>query len=214
MNSLEVFKNKKVIEEALEATKLYYRPFDPGSYLHHQIMEYNFASKFSKKFIELAYVTLSAWNMNSRGAKLQAFEVFKKSIIKNKKTFYDLNAYTLKDMDKQIVRVLLEKLFNNLNLVAEGKPPLITFSKTMHFYLPRLVGPIDRKYTMKYFYNNTSVPKSITNQFKRFMDIEIEYCKFAKGFKLLKYKDNVWNRSVPKIVDNMIIGYLRTQGRN
>jgi len=160
------------------------------------------------------YVTLSAWNMNSRGAKLQDFEVLKKSIIKSKKTFHDLSAYTLKDMNNQIARELLEKLFNNLYLVAEGKPPLVTFSKTMHFFLPDLIGPIDRTYTMRFFYNNTNVPSSITNQFKRFMDIEIEYCNLAKEFKLSKYKDKVWNRTIPKIVDNMIIGYLRSKGRN
>ena len=208
---IEIFKNENVINAALEETKRYYRPYDPGSYLYHQIMEYNFDSKFSKKFIELAYVTLSAWNMNSRGAKLQNFEVFKKSIVNSEKTFNILNAYTLKDMDDQIVRVLLEKLFNNLDLVAEGKPPLVTFSKTMHFYLPNLIGPIDRTYTMKFFYNNTGVPSSITSQFKRFMDIQSEYCKIAKECKLSKYIDGVWNRSIPKIVDNMIIGYMRTK---
>jgi len=36
----------------------------------------------------------------------------------------------------------LRQLFMNLKLVADGKPPLVTFSKTLHFYLPDLVaGP-------------------------------------------------------------------------
>ncbi|MDO8721446.1 MAG: hypothetical protein Q7J31_04370 [Syntrophales bacterium] len=179
-----------------------------------QIMEYDFDSKFSKDFIELVYVTLSAWNMNSRGAKLQEFEVFKKSIIKNKRTFYDLSSYSLKDIEKPIVRDLLEKLINNIDLVAESKPPLVTFSKTMHFFLPDLVGPIDRTYTMRFFYNNTNVPKTIANQFKRFMDIETEYCNLAKKFKLAKFKDGVWNRTIPKIIDNMIIGFLRLNGKS
>ena len=214
MNSIDVFQNTEIIDAALQETKLYYRPLDPGSYLYNKIMKYSLDSKFSKEFIELVYVTLSAWNMNSRGAKLQDFEVLKKSIIRNKKTIHDLNSYTLKDMNNQTVRGLLENLFTNLDLVAEGKPPLVTFSKTMHFFLPDLIGPIDRTYTMKFFYNNTNVPSSITNQFKRFMDIEIEYCNLAKKYKLTKYKDSIWNRTIPKIVDNMIIGYLRLKGRN
>lgn len=206
---LEIFKNENIISAALKETKLYYRPFDPGSYLYHQIINYNFDSKFTKGFIELAYVTLSAWNMNSRGAKLQDFEVFQKSILRNRNIFDSLNAYKLTDMDNEMVIELLETLFNNLDLVAEGKPPLVTFSKTIHFFLPNLIGPIDRTYTMKFFYNNTSIPDSVTSQFKRFMDIQLEYCKIAKECNLSKHMDEVWNRNIPKIVDNMIIGYMR-----
>lgn len=212
MNNLDIFHNQKTIQTSLQETKNY-RPLDPGSYLYRIIMEYNFEKKFTKIFIELVYVTLSAWNMNSRGAKLQEFEPFRKSIIKSKKSFTLLRNYRLNDMGNTEVSTLLEGLFNSLDLVAEGKPPLVTFSKTLHFFLPELVVPIDRTYTMTYFYNNTNVPNTYASQFKRFIDIELECCSLSKRINLSKYKDKIWNSTIPKIIDNMIIGYLRLRKR-
>jgi len=205
-------KNPRLIKKALNKTRKKYRRYDPGWYLYRKLLQYNIKNKFNNKFIELVYVTLSTWNMNSRGAKLQKFRLFKKSIIKNKKIFLDLSHNKLSRILDKNVQSNLKDLFSGLNLVANGKPRLVTYSKTMHFFLPKLIVPIDRKYTMRFFYGNTNVPSSIENQFKRFCEIEKQYTILSKSINLNKFKDRLWNSTIPKILDNMIIGYLIMRG--
>lgn len=210
-SKLDIFANKKVLKSALNETREYYRPLDPGSYLYGLIMKFPNTKKFTKTFIELVYTTLSAWNMNSRGARLQEFSLFRESIMKCKSKLARISNLTLKSFDTDQVRESISDLFENLNLVFEDKPPLVTFSKTMHFYLPNLIVPIDRTYTMNFFYGNTNVPDTNEKQLERFFDIQQECCRFSKENKLGKYKDRIWNRSIPKIIDNAIIGHIRIE---
>lgn len=211
LRTLDRFLTTDLTERALKETDENYRSLEPGSYLYKKILKYRFARKFSDEFIELLYVTLTAWNMNSRGAKLQDYERLKESIFKTKKMFLELDHYSLKDINNQKVRDILKKLFFELDLVSNGKPPLVTFSKTMHFMLPDLIGPIDRKYTLQYFYQNTYVPKSIEKQFERFMEIEKAYSVIAQKIQFEKYRNSNWNSSIPKMVDNTIIGYMKLE---
>ena len=209
INTLEEFNQTKVIKNSLQVTKLKYRPLDPGSYLYDLILKYKYKNKFTEDFIKLVYVTLSAWNMNSRGAKLNDYKVFKSSIIKNKKYFDILQKEKIHHLNREQNIEALSMLFNKIRLVYLDKPPLVTFSKTMHFFLPDLIVPIDRKYTLNYFYKNITIPKDNDKQFKMFIEIQEEYSLFANEHDLSKYIDSIWNRNIPKIMDNMVIGYLK-----
>ena len=214
MNGINQFiEDKNLIKMALDETKKNYRPLDPGWYLYRKIQKYELENKFTKDFIELVFVTLFAWGMNSRGAKLQEFIPFMDSIMNKKEIFLSLAEKTLFEIENQDVQKNLKDLFWSLDLVANSKPRLVTYSKALHFFLPELIGPIDRKYTMQFFYGNTYVPNSIDRQFERFIDIELQYSKLARSTDLSKYKDDVWNNTIPKIVDNIIIGHLRINGR-
>jgi len=72
MNNLNIFLEENgLLDKSLKEVKDNYRPLDPGWYLYRKIcLEKDINKKFEDEFIELVYVTLSAWNMNSRGAKL------------------------------------------------------------------------------------------------------------------------------------------------
>lgn len=210
MKTIDIFLQKtSLISKSLDKTKEDYRRLDPGWYLYRELLKFDNSAKFKDDFIELVYVTLTAWNMNSRGAKLQKYDLFKKSIVDNKNIINQLNDIKLSDISNQDVQDILEKLFVNLNLVDNLKPRLVTYSKTLHFFLPDLVGPIDRTYTLQYFYNNTYVPKSLENQFKRFIEIQNQYSILSQKISLKEYIDPVWNSTIPKIVDNIIIGYQK-----
>ncbi len=204
-------KNIPLLEECLEITKTTYRSYDPALYLYKLILSYPYEKKFSHEFIELLYVTLTAWGMNSRSAKLSDFEDFEKSIISNKDNFDSLKAKKITELDNDCF-VKLQTLFDNLQLV-KSDVPLVTFSKAMHFILPDLIGPIDRKYTLTFFDGYASIDKDKDNQFFQFMQIHAKYMNFAKAVDLTKYiDDNSWNRSIPKIIDNLIIGYIKKNG--
>lgn len=205
---MSVFAKKKDLQDALNYTKKNYRPHDPGSYLYRKVLEYKFKDKFKDDFLELLYVTLSAWNMNSRGAKLKDFPSFVNSIKKYQADFEKLKNGKIEDLSKY--KEILEKLFSKLELVAPEKPPLVTFSKTLHFILPDLIAPIDRRYTIRFFYgtSNNKCFKTPEAQFETFWKIETAFSKFAQSKDLSIYIDDYWNRSVPKILDNAVIGKI------
>jgi len=198
---------------ALDKAKEQYRPYDQGWYLYHQVVAHeNVAEKFSHDFIALVYATLGAWNMNSRGAKLAEFNEFKQSLMTQSTRMMDLANYRLESISsmdaERILREFVECFFSDVLLVAEGKPRLVTYSKTLHFFLPHLFMPVDRRYTLTFFYGNTDVPRSVGKQFVKFSEIFLEFLKFATAVQLQPFQDNTWNANIPKTIDNLIIGHL------
>ena len=98
----------------------------------------------------------------------------------------------------------------------------------MQFFLPNLVAPIDRRYTLNFFYygidewmdnfygkNNKSVyiSKNEDRQWERFVEIEKYFSEFtARNINILEknINKNNWNQNIPKILDNLIIGRILT----
>lgn len=214
MNLLELYNNGTLdINACLQETDTGYRKLDPGSYLYDMVLEYKYDDKFCHKFIELVYVTLAAWNMNSRGAKLSEYTDFENTILENKESFDSLRNSQIKDLNETDYEIL-RYLFLNLKLVA-SKTPLVTFSKAMHFFLPETIGPIDRQYTLNFYKGNTNIPNEIDKQFKLFKNIHQMYTDFAANVELSQYIQTVgWNRSEPKVIDNIIIGYQKLHSQN
>lgn len=184
-----------------------YRPFDPGLYLYKMICNTPIDKKFEKEYIQLVYTTLIAWGMNSRGAKLRQYEDFENSIIKNQGTIKKLAIHKIESSRIENIEEELKILFRELNLVKREKPRLVTFSKTMHFYLPELIVPIDRTYTLPFFH--VSWKSDNTKQFELLCIIENIFMDFAEKniVELKTYKDSRWNQNIPKIIDSIIIGY-------
>ena len=215
--------NKKVLEKVLEKTKEFYRPFDPGSYLYKLLLDKReHLDIFSDEYIELVYTTLIGWNMNGRGAKLNEFNLFKETIKKSKDKIKLLEKYRIEKLTEEEKRKTLEiteQLFKELDLVGKSKrgkkikSKLVTFSKTLHFILPNLIVPIDRKYTLNFFYSNKMVPtdsnikKNDEKQIKVFNELYERFYEIATIHNLKKFIDKRWNANIPKIIDNAIIGY-------
>lgn len=213
---ISVFLNDKIsiLENSLNETALNYRPFDPGLYLYKMILKKPIEQQFTDDFIELVYTTLVAWNMDSRGAKLSDFKVFRDSLLKNKDLIIRLSNKKIENLTDSEFNEnisIIGRLFENLKLVAVDKPLLVTFSKTIHFYMPNLFMPIDRKYTLTFFFNHYSVDKSVDKQFAKYSYIQKQLFDFIKAIDLIKHIDNNWNMNLPKIVDNAIIGYIKNK---
>jgi hypothetical protein len=212
---LEPFiQNQALIADALEKTRRDYRPLDPGWYLYRILMqEKDLEHKFTDQFVELVYVTLASWNMNSRGAKLAGWDLFKSSIYNFREPFLRLSPCRLEKITKSeldgILNGQIREMFFRMQLVDSGKPHLVTYSKAFHFYLPDLFVPIDRKYTLTYFYGNGFVPTTLEQQFKRFCELQQEFRRFANCVPLSHAVDDSWNGSIPKVIDNMIIGHQK-----
>lgn len=161
-------------------------------------------------FYELIYKTLSAWNMNQRGAKLKSIEEIKNSVLSFKNEIIELSKYRIEELNEKELSDVLEKLkpiFINLKPM-QSKRQIVGTSKLLHFLLPNLVMPIDGKFTMQFIYGHNKYNPEINSEFKDFKNIFINFYKIIKKFNIHKgdIDNQSWKASVPKIVDNAIIG--------
>jgi len=169
-------------------------------------------------FFEIMYETLKAWNMNQRGAKLKNLTDIKHSILNLKRDICELYDYELNTLrESQLEKILnkLKKIFLNLQPM-QSRTQIVGTSKLMHFLLPNLVMPIDRTYTLKFLSPNSNSWKDINAEFDEFKKVFLTFYKLAKRFNLTTHdtNDQTWNASVPKIIDNAIIGIQMKQKRN
>jgi len=166
----------------------------------------------SKIFIPTLYRTLVEWDMNKRAAKMTSLETFKKSIEFWKDSLIRLYRYKLHDdiaSELHNINITLEKLFCNIK-VMESKRRIVGVSKTLHFLLPDLVMPMDSKYTMTAFYGYNKYSGDAKDEYKVFQEIfELSY---EITMRLDLTPDDVdgilWKTSIPKLIDNAIIGFL------
>ena len=211
IEKLEGCFSEKNIKKYLDKTNADYRYLEPGRFLYKMTMKFNYKEKFGDDFLELAYITLKAWGMNSQSATLVKYPDFKSKIRKVKKHFDKLKNERIEDFEKNNYSEELGNIFLNLKL-SETQSQLVTVSKLMHFILPHLIVPIDRKYTLNFFNkNNQNTFADIDKQFSVFINIEKAYSMFLKENELKKYKDRDWNQNIPKILDNLVIGYMLKQ---
>ena len=88
------------------------------------------------------------------------------------------------------------------------KRKIVGVSKTMHFLLPDLVMPVDGKYTMNAFFGYNKLSKTVASEFDDMYSILQRFHDIAYKYKLSYNNCSVggWNTSVPKLIDNAIIG--------
>jgi hypothetical protein len=193
-----------------------YRIISPSFYLYKKIIDkHRFLKNLNAlikddEFVELIYITLIAWDMNRRSAKLVPFEEFKESVLKNQPILNELYDYRLDFLSINDLDVILDKievLFSSLR-VMKSKSKIVGVSKTLHFLLPNLIMPIDRKFTLNSLYGNNAYSQDVKKEFKTFKEVFIKFCEISKRLKLSDRDVNNfnWNVSIPKLIDNALIG--------
>ncbi len=208
-NSLtKVFSHSTEIKKYLRKVKNH--PYFPAYYLYDTLMGLPKAKRYSDEHLFTLYATLAAWGMNSRGARLAEFGIFKKSILVHREKIEQLSILKLQNVKNHSeISDNIRFLFDKLKLVEKGKRKLVTFSKTMHYLAPNLLMPVDGQKILMFFYNNANIPKEDEKQLAIYFNIFDEYTSFYEKRKdvLQSYKENkiAWKRTIPKIIDNLII---------
>jgi len=161
-------------------------------------------------FIRTIYETLKLWNMNQQGAILQPYQTIKESILNcqeylNELYGVQLNVISLKELAN--LKDTLFLLFRDLKIMKSQRR-IVGVSKTMHFLLPDLIMPVDGKYTMNALFGYNKVSKTATTEFDDMLYILRKFHDLAYKFKLSlnDCSQTGWNTSVPKLIDNAIIG--------
>jgi len=166
----------------------------------------------NSNYISLAYQTLQDWNMDQRGAKLVDLSDFRDSILSYVESLAHLKEYRLELLNtSEIGKVLteLKGLFVNLK-VMQTQARIVGVSKTLHFLLPNLVMPVDRENILSLLYLGSKYSANPEREFGYFSQIFEEYRHLCHKLGLsVRDVDRLgWNSSIPKMIDNALIGFL------
>jgi hypothetical protein len=219
---LEVFPTKEVLMRYAGLCVEEYRPNSDSFKYYHSLIDRHRNSGITLLlsdlvFLRHSYETLKKWDMNYRGAKLVSFPEFSESINMLSGKITGLANYSMNLLDENDAHELMPRLgelFENLK-VMQSKSRIVGVPKTMHFLLPRLVMPIDGKHTLNFFFGYRPYRKSLDWEYGLFLEIFEAFSKLAIRIGLSRSDEEHqgWNTTVPKIIDNAIIGYMRQHKR-
>jgi len=192
-------------------------------YFHKRVLERINTVKFinlfeNNLFLELVYATLSTWGLDRLDgkARLEKFIIFRESVLENLDLLTELSQAKLEELEvneTSNIEQNLTTLFANLK-VMESKSKLVGISKTLHHLLPNLVLPIDRRYTLNFFYEEKFKNSVQIRGDERETFLEIFRSSHYISRKLtLNKKDltDTWDTSIPKLIDNAIIGFVELE---
>jgi hypothetical protein len=192
----------------------------PSVYFHNRTLAlltaYGSAEKaiFATDYMEYLYATLTAWGMHRMGrnnAKLVDFDVFRSSITNLHVQIRGLQNLKLTDLttsDITDTKNQIWYLIQNLE-IGRGAVKIVAGSKALHHILPGLIPPIDREYTLQFFYRNKNINRSEELYFAEIFPLfhQIALSKQTEIHRRL-ISGGEMDTSLTKVIDNAIIGYV------
>ncbi len=192
----------------------------PSVYFHYQTLAERArhptlaAALQSDLLFDYLYATLASWGMHRMGrnnAKLCEMEVMRGSIRAQAPRLIALEKLTLADMPENQVDLVSARIWAIMEQirVGIGGVKIVAGSKALHHLLPDLIPPVDREYTLQFFFGNKNINRP---EKALFMEIFRGYFQIA-----LQRKDAIskatrrggeMNTSITKVIDNAIVGYV------
>ena len=194
----------------------------PSSHFHQRSLEELNNSFLNEPHLEMIYATLASWGMHRMGktyTKLVDYCDFKNTILSHKKELTELKYVHIEDLTvenlKEIIIKLKQICFEMKVSISNSK--IVGNSKTLAHILPNLVPPIDRQYTIRFF-KCIELRKNVgdfkgENEEKEYFEYIMEKAyDFIVQIKSCDkiIIDNKFNTSYPKIFDNIIVAYIKT----
>jgi len=191
----------------------------PSLHFHKKTLEilrkYRFSldALYDDLYFDYLYATLASWGMHRMGRggpKLRDLEVIREGFMDLQTEIEELLPYKLTQIDAKEFLNICEKLWQILSrlVVSRSRIMLIANSKALHHLLPDLVPPIDRQYSLRFFFNHNR----IYDEKRQFIIIYMSYYAIAhqmrESIANLVRESRDWNTSETKVIDNAIIGYV------
>jgi hypothetical protein len=163
-------------------------------------------------FLESVYATLTAWGMHRMGpggAKLVNFTKFKDGFLAQQSAIRDVESTLLRDIKGDDVATVGQRIWDIVSslTVGVGQTKIVSGSKALHHVLPDLVPPIDREYTLRFFYGHKALSRGDEESF-----FEMFPCLHRIAVSCRNEVDSSlgtgMNTSATKIIDNAIVGYV------
>lgn len=190
----------------------------PSLYFHQQALRAAETGDLHM-FAVMAYAVLAAWGMHRMGrggSKMCNFEDFERSLERHWPQVRRLRKLAPTELDDGGWQDLRE-LFCGI-CCMKTSISLVGNSKVMAHALPNLIPPVDREYTLNFLYGSGAIKNGKDGEWERLEEMLRNFFYPVLQTDLFQSKALawigetsrfVWDTSHLKIVDNLIIGYMR-----
>lgn len=167
-------------------------------------------------FFERLYATLTAWGLHKMGrdvkAKLVDFDTFAESIREQRNEIEELQDGCITTLSERNIDTVVDPLWKILESikVSESETKLVANSKALHHILPRLMPPIDREYTLQFFFSNKNIGGRDKQIFREVYPLFHEI-GFRNSNVIKSYINKGFHTSETKVIDNAIVGFVFTE---
>lgn len=163
------------------------------------------------EFLQSIYATLTSWGMHRMGpgsTKLVEFTRLRSSFRQQAHQIQGLESlhiYEVEARNAGEVARLLWDVISQLR-VGTGDTKIVVGSKALHHVLPNLVPPVDRQYTLRFFYNHAGLNQGDE---RAFCEIYPQFHRIATSCRdaIESRIGKGMNTSPTKVMDNAIVGY-------
>lgn len=192
----------------------------PSIYFHHKtlaILQQHStpcSALHSDEFLDYLYATLASWGMHRMGpggAKLADISQIKDSFVHQEASIREVQSLSLCTIPSAHVSHVTSTVWDILDSLRVGTSgtKLVANSKALHHLLPALVPPIDRAYTLRFFYDNTTLSKGDEATFKEIYPY-FHRIAVTRREQITSHLGTGMNTSETKVIDNAIVGFVRT----
>jgi hypothetical protein len=166
-------------------------------------------------FFEYLYATLSAWGLHRMGpgaAKLVDFPRLTQSIRNQQATIAKLERHKITELREDNVGYVTDLLWQVLGSihVSESQTRLVANSKALHHILPQLMPPIDREYTLRFFYGNKTISGRDEQIFRELYPLFWRVASLSRS-QILSSIGRDFHTSETKVIDNAIVGFVMSE---
>jgi hypothetical protein len=216
------------VQDLCSGLKSYVTRFDeeqlftgPSIYFHRRTIGLLHLQRFpsdairNKEFLESLYATLATWGMHRmgpKGAKLSDFESFKAGFVRQHDKIQKLETAKLAEVGTNEIKELTASLWEIISdlRVSTTQTQIVAGSKALHHVLPELVPPIDREYTVQFFFGYKRAYLSLgefVRIFSNFHTVAVQCRDEISGLVGSISGTNGMDTSSTKVIDNAIVGY-------
>jgi hypothetical protein len=195
----------------------------PSLHFHLRALAAGEAGDFDR-FVEAVYAMLVAWGMHRMGRggpKMVEFEKFQSSLGSVWPFVLDLRHVKPEELGDAGWRDL-EQIFCRIRCM-ETETSLVGNSKVLAHALPRLIPPIDRRYTLGFLFGKPDIKNGLEAEWKRLQTILRDFFYPLVRSDELRSKTREWmcdrstfrwDTSPLKVIDNLVIGLVISERFN
>ncbi len=168
---------------------------------------------YCDEFFDYLYATLTAWGMHRmgpRGAKLVDLPKIRQSFLGQERSIRELESLCISRIPNVELSGTVSRLWAILDglRVGAGGTKIVANSKALHHLLPDLMPPIDRAYTLRFFYDNTALNQGDEVAFREIYPHFHRVAVSCREHIDRHVGSGPWNTSQTKVVDNAIVGFV------
>lgn len=160
------------------------------------------------EFFESLYATLKAWRVGIRASKMMGLDEIKNSFRLQAERIREIEGLSITDLMEAQVESVSQQLWEiiaGLRIVA-SKTKIVAGSKALHHLISSLMPPIDREYTLRFFYNHKTLNQGDERAFREMFPY-FHQIAVARREQIIPRIGRGMNTSETKVIDNAIVGF-------